>query len=159
MKSHKKKIWIIIGTVFGGFFLYGLYHVVGFFFWLESVGPCGFDDGPFEAMIIKEAIVSDSAIVFDISNNGQLLVENRADSISPILVLRESNEMKWIIDLDVSKTEGYESTRIWKISNVNVINDSDPIELGFLGHWTYGIEYGSIEIDRSTGRNSFCLSW
>ena len=64
-----------------------------------------------------------------------------------------------LFDTDTRNTEGYESTRIWKISSVNITKNSDPIKMYFTGHWTFGAEQGSIEIDREDGENEFCLSW
>lgn len=123
------------------------------------MGSCGFNDGPFKATVIEYAAITESAVLYDISDQAQLLIENRVDSLSPIIALKEAGELQWVLDTDVRNTEGYESARIWEISHVTVVNGTDPIELNFLGHWTYGVEQGSIEIDRDTGDNSFCLSW
>ena len=84
---------------------------------------------------------------------------NRNDPLSPILTLIENGKIIWTLDTDVRNTKGYETCRIWEISNVKITKDTDQIKLRFTGHWTFGAEAGSMEIDRKNGENSFCLSW
>lgn len=120
---------------------------------------CGMDDGPFTAVIVDPIVISDSAQIFDLSDNGKLILENRNDTLSPILTCIENGEVKWTLDTDVRNTKGYETCKIWEISSVTVTKNTDPIKLNFAGHWTYGAEAGSMEIDRQDGKNSFCLSW
>ncbi len=117
------------------------------------------DDGPFNAVLIKQSKISENSEIIKLKNNGVLILDNRTDSLSPTLTLKENGIIKWTLDTDTRNTKGYESTRIWKISNVMVTKNSDPIKLNFAGHWTYGAEAGSMEISRDDGENSFCLSW
>ncbi len=121
-------------------------------------GECGMDDGPFNGIIIDPIEKSESAQVYEI-DNGQLIIENRNESLSPILMLIENGVTKWTIDTDVRNTIGNENSRIWEISNVSITNKSNPIELEFIGHWTYGAEFGTMTIERKNGDNKFCLSW
>ena len=125
----------------------------------DSIGPCGFDDGPFKAVMIDNLPASGSVQSFELKDNGQLMLYNRADSLSPLLALVENGVTQWTLDTDVRNTKGYETYRIWEISGVTITQGTDPIQLSFIGHWTYGAEAGSMEIDRKTGDNSFCLSW
>ncbi len=120
---------------------------------------CGMDDGPFKAVSIAPIEISNKAQTFDLSDNGKLILENRSDTLSPILTLIENGKIKWTLDTDTRNTEGFESTEIWEMRNVTVLKDSDPIKLKFIAYWTYGGEAGSMEIDRGDGDNSFCLSW
>ena len=148
-------IWItsiiVIGVIaYIGFFAYTIYTF--------SSG-CGMDDGPFEAILINQIKLTETGEKFDLSDNSKLILENRNDTLSPIITLIENGKTKWSLDTDTRNTEGYERTRIWKISNLTITKDSDPIKLRFTGHWTYGAEEGSMEIDRKTGENNFCLSW
>lgn len=115
------------------------------------------DDGPFYAIELADIQFSDSLQTFELSD-GKLILDNRSDSLSPILAFEQNESLSWILDTDVSKTEGYEGTRIWEISNIS-IDDGSQINLRFTGHWTYGAEAGSMQIDKKTGKNSFCLSW
>jgi len=119
---------------------------------------CGFDDGPFYGQIVESYDFPDSLMVIEIIN-GSLLIDNRADTLSPIIGLTEDNQIKWIIDMDVSKTEGFESCKLWEVSDIKITNPSNPIRFTFIGYWTYGGELGSININRKNGKNKFCLSW
>ena len=159
MNKTVKKILIGTGIVFGLAIIAGGVYLYLVFRALDSLGPCGFDDGPFTAVIIDNMAVSDTVQTFDLTNNGQLILNNRNDTLSPLLTLVENGKTKWTLDTDVRKTKGFETCRIWEISSVTVTKNSDPIKLTFLGHWTYGAERGSMEIDRETADNSFCLSW
>ena len=99
------------------------------------------------------------AQIFNLSENGKLILENRNDTLSPILMLIEKEQVKWTLDTDVRNTEGYETCSIWEIRNVSITKDTDPVKLRFTGYWTYGAEEGFMEINREDGDNSFCLSW
>lgn len=152
---QKILIWVASIIAIG---IIGYIALVGYVVYSFSSG-CGMDDGPFKAVLIDPIEVSDSVQTFDLSENGQLILENRNDTLSPIIALIENGRVKWALDMDVRNTVGYETCRIWEISNLTVTNDTDPIALSFAGHWTYGTEAGSMEIDRENGENSFCLSW
>jgi hypothetical protein len=43
---------------------------------------CGMDDGPFNAVLIDPIEISDSAQVFELLNNGKMILENRNDTLS-----------------------------------------------------------------------------
>ena len=157
MNKTTKKILIWTFSIIG----IGIVGYIGLFCYvLYSFGSdCGMDDGPFKAVLIDPIEITDNAEQFDISDNGILILENRNDTLSPILTLIENGKVKWTLDTDVRNTEGFESTRIWEISNITIEKKTDPIKLVFTGHWTYGAEHGSMEIDREDGENEFCLSW
>ena len=152
---EKTLIWLASIIAIG---IIGYSVFIGYVVYSFSSG-CGMVDGPFKAVVIDAVVISDSVQTFDLSENGRLILENRNDTLSPIITLIENGRVKWTLDMDVRNTEGYETCRIWEISNVTVTNDTDPITLSFAGHWTYGTEAGSIEIDRENGDNTFCLSW
>jgi len=157
LKPTTKKILIWIASIIGvGVLGYALF--VGYVVYSFTSG-CGMDDGPFEARTIKAYQVSDSAQHFTLTGGAELILDNRADSLSPTFTLIESNNVTWTLDTDVSYTKGYETCGIWEIENLVVRNDSDPIVLHFTAYWTFGGEAGSMEIDRKTGENNFCLSW
>lgn len=157
MNKTFKKILIGFGII-AGICVIGYLSLVGLVWYQFNVG-CGFDDGPFEAIKIDQIEITDNAEEFILSKNGKLILDNRNDTLSPIFTLIEGGKVKWTLDTDTRNTIGYESTRIWKISNVKIENASDPIKLVFTGYWTYGAENGSMKIDRGDGDNSFCLSW
>ena len=153
--TNKILIWTFSIIGIGIVVCFGLLGYV-----LYSFGSgCGMDDGPFKAVLIDPIEITDDAEQFDLSDNGILILENRNDTLSPILTLIENGKVKWTLNTDVRNTEGFESTRIWEISNVTIEKKTDPIKLVFTGHWTYGAEHGSMEIDREDGENEFCLSW
>ena len=152
------KIILILTVSIMGIGIMGFIAFVGYVIFSFTSG-CGMDDGPFEAVRIDSIEISDFVQTYDLSGNGKLILDNRSDTLSPILTLIEEGKVKWTLDTDVRYTKGYETCRIWEISNVIVRKDSDPIKLSFTGHWTYGTEAGSMEIDRDDGDNSFCLSW
>ncbi|MEO9258266.1 MAG: hypothetical protein ABI207_07785 [Crocinitomicaceae bacterium] len=120
---------------------------------------CGLDDGPFSAIKTNQIQTTEISERFNLSENGELILTNRNDSLSPILTLIENGKVKWTLDVDVRNTKGYESCKIWELSNMTVTKDTDPIKINFIGHWTYGSEGGNMEINRENGENSFCLSW
>ncbi len=157
MNSILKNVLIGIAIVAGIFIIRHLI-LVGLVWYQFSVG-CGWDDGPFKAELIDPIEITDEAVEFDLSKKGKLILENRNDTLSPILTLLENGKVQWALDTDTRNTKGYESTRIWKISHVVVDRKTDPIKLEFIGHWTFGAESGSMEIDRDNGDNTFCLSW
>ncbi len=156
LKGNLKRILIIIAVLFFAFFCYKVYDFLSFS-WLGD--DCGMDDGPFNAVMIDPIKISESALEFDLSDNGKLIVDNRTDSLSPILTLKENGIVKWTLDTDTRNTKEYANTRIWNIRKVEILNKSEPIRLQFFADWTYGAESGGMEIDRESGENSFCLSW
>ena len=157
MNKLTKKILIWTISIIGIGIL-GYLSFVGFILYTFMSG-CGMDDGPFNAVLTNQKKLSENSITFDLKNNGILILDNRTDSLPPTLTLKENGIIKWTLDKNTRNTKGYESTRIWKISNVTITNNTDPIKLNFTGHWTYGAEAGSMKIDRKDGENSFCLSW
>ena len=78
---------------------------------------CGMDDGPFEAVVVDDIQVTDSVQVFNL-DNGILILNNRNDSLSPVLALMENEKVIWNLDMDVRQTKGYETCMLWEISNV-----------------------------------------
>lgn len=157
MNKTLKKILIWAASIIG-IGVIGYVGFVGYVLFTFSSG-CGMDDGPFEAVLIDQIEITENAQHFDLSDNAKLILENRNDTLSPIITIIENGKIKWTLDTDTRNTNGYESTRIWEISNLTITKNTDPIKLRFTGHWTYGAEAGSMEIDREDGENSFCLSW
>jgi hypothetical protein len=157
MNQTVKKILIWIASIIG----IGIIGCIGFAgsVFYSFISGCGMDDGPFEAVRTNPIEISESSLTFNLSNNGKLILDNRTDTLSPVLTLIENGKIKWTLDTDVRNTEGYETCRIWEITNLTVRKDSNPIKLSFTGHWTYGVEAGTMKIDRDDGENSFCLSW
>ncbi|MFY0687581.1 MAG: hypothetical protein JXQ90_10480 [Cyclobacteriaceae bacterium] len=152
-----KKILIWTVSIIG-IGVIGYFGFIGYGIYLFLSG-CGLDDGPFEAVLIDEIELTEEGLQFDLSDNGALIIENRSDTLSPVITLIENGKVKWTLDADTRHTKGYESTRLWEVSNLTITQDTDPIEMSFTGHWTYGGEEGAMEIDRDDGENSFCLSW
>ena len=157
MNRTVKKIIIWTASIIGigviGYLGFVAYVVYSF-----SSG-CGMDDGPFSAIKTTPIEITETSERFKLSKDGELILTHRNDTLSPILTLIENGKIKWTLDTDVRNTKGYESCRIWELSNVTITKDTDPIKIRFTGHWTYGAEAGSMEIDRENGENSFCLSW
>ena len=155
MKRRVKKILIWTSIIIG----LGIFGYIGFvgYVVISMTSGCGMDDGPFEAVVVDDIRVTDSVQVFNL-DNGKLILNNRNDSLSPVLTLIENEKVIWNLDMDVRQTKGYETCMLWEISNVTIRN-SNPIKLSFTGHWTYGAEAGSMKINRKNGKNSFCLSW
>jgi len=126
--------------------------------YLSIFSGCGMDDGPFEAELIEKIEFSEIVDTFELKS-GNLIIDNRVDTLSPIITFIENESVKWTLDTDVSKTKNYEYCRISKISNVKISEDRKSIYLDFTGYWTYGAEAGWMEIDKKDGENWFCLSW
>jgi len=157
MNKTTKKILIWTFSIIG-IGIIGYIGFVGYVMYTFTSG-CGMDDGPFEAVLIDPIKISESAQKFELSDNAELFIENRTDSLSPILTLKQNGKVKWTLDTDTRNTKGYEYTRIWKLDKIRITKKTDPIELEFIGFWTYGAETGWMEIDREDGENEFCLSW
>lgn len=155
-KTIKKILVWTLSLIVVGFIGYSAFLAYAVYSFSSS---CGLNDGPFEASMIPPIQITDSAQQFELSDNGKLILENRNDTLSPILTLIENDKVIWTLDINTRNTEGYESTHIWEISDVTMIKNTELIKLNFVAHWIYGIEGGSIEIDRESGENSFCLSW
>lgn len=157
MNKTTKKIFIWTVSILG----IGAITYLGFiaFVIFSMKNGCGMDDGPFKAIKTNPIKITETSERFKLSKGGELILTNRNDTLSPILTLIENGKIVWTLDTDVKNTKGYETCRIWELSNVTITKDTDPIELRFTGHWTYGAEAGSMEIDRDNGDNSFCLSW
>lgn len=157
MNKKIKKILIWTFSIIG----VGIVGYIGFVGYVlySLFSGCGMDDGPFKAVLINPIEITENAHYFNLADNGKLILENRNDTLSPVLTLIENGKIKWTLDTNTQNTEGYESTRIWEISNVTLSDSTDQIELSFTGHWTYGAEAGFMKIDRTDGDNSFCLSW
>ena len=92
MEETIKKILIWTASIIGigviGYLAFVAYVVYSF------TSGCGMDDGPFKAVRIEQIVISDSAETFDLSNNGKLILENRDDTLSPILTLIENGKIK-----------------------------------------------------------------
>lgn len=123
----------------------------------SAFSGCGMDDGPFEATRVDVVIPRDSATVIGIED-GELLIWN-GDSLSPLVGLTEQGRLLWTLEMDVSRLENFSNCMLWEVSDVTLQKDADPIEMTFIGDWTYGAERGWMEIDRTDGSNEFCLSW
>jgi len=156
MNKTIKRILIWTASIIG----LGIIGYIGFTIYVVYLftSGCGMDDGPFEAVQIEQQILSDSTQAFEL-NGGHLILDNRSDTLSPILTLVENGKVKWTLDTDVRNTKEYESCRIWEIKNVTINKGSNPIKISFTAYWTYGAEAGFMEIDRKDGDNWFCLSW
>lgn len=157
MNKTVKKIIIWTASIIG----IGVIAYLGFVAYVvySLTSGCGMDDGPFKAITITPIEITETSERFKLSKGGELILTNRNDTLSPILTLIEDGKVIWTLDTDVRNTKGYETCRIWEISNVTITKDTNPIKIRFTGHWTYGAEAGSMEIDRENGENSFCLSW
>lgn len=153
MKKFFSGIVLLIGIAAVGYLGMTLYFVYSF------SKDCGMNDGPFKAIRIDPVEISDSAIKLDLAGNSALFIDNRTEELSPIIILVEDGDVKWALDTDVRNTKGYEKCRIRMIDNIRIRKNSDPIKIEFTGHWTYGAEYGFMEIKRADGDNRFCLSW
>ena len=157
MNQTIKKAIIWIATIIG-ISLIGYGVVVTYFLHTLNRG-CGFDDGPFVAVVIDTIILSPDAQEFEISHQGKLIINNRKSSKSPIISLVENEKVKSSLDMDTRNTLGYEATTLQKLSEVVITRKNNPIEMKFISHWTFGAEVGSMEINRKNGENTFCLSW
>ena len=115
MNRTLKKILIWTASIIG-IGIIGYLGFVGYVVYSITSG-CGMDDGPFEAVLIEPILISDSSQTLNLSDNGQLILENRNDTLSPILTLIENGKVKWTLDTDVRNTKGYETCRIWELCN------------------------------------------
>ncbi|SDY07998.1 hypothetical protein SAMN05444411_12010 [Lutibacter oricola] len=126
--------------------------------WYQFNVGCGMDDGPFKAIKIENHLITDNHKIYKLKK-GELILDNRNDSLSPIILYKEKGKIEWILDTDVRNTKGYETCRISSINDLKIINDSNKIEIEFYAVWTYGAESGWMKIDKNGGDNKFCLSW
>lgn len=152
-----KKVFIWLTVLIG----IGVVTYIGYMLYLfmSFATGCGFDDGPFVAKKIAAIKIPDNAERFNLSNGTQLVLINRKENLSPILTCLENGKAKWTLDTDVRNTKGFETCRIWKLNELRVTEGWFSIDVTFYAEWTYGSEIGSIEIDKTDGENTFCLSW
>lgn len=156
MNKATKKILVGVGLVIViGLISYIIF--VGYVLYKFTRG-CGMDDGPFYATHLTAFEISSTVQTFNLSD-GKLILDNRNDSLSPILIFQKNDGTTWALDTDVSKTESYGHTRIWKISDLQIKEKDDGMDLKFIAYWTFGGEAGRMKINKVTGENSFCLSW
>ncbi len=155
-KSPKKnidfaiKIFSIYIAIIALIFAYIFYNI---FF------RCGFNDGPFHAKKTNAIIILDSAKHYKLSPKDELILVNRSHSLSPILMLKENEIIKWKLDFDLQNSGECENCSITKIDNIKITNNDNPIVIQFAAHWTFGAEGGTMKIDRENGDNTFCVSW
>lgn len=126
--------------------------------WYQFNVGCGLDDGPFEAIKIEKCDYSENIETYNLKE-GKLILDNRHDTLSPIITYLVANKVKWTLDTDVRNTSGYETCRISSINNLKIEEHSKELNLTFYAVWTYGAESGSMNIEKSNGENKFCLSW
>ncbi|WP_299122449.1 hypothetical protein [uncultured Tenacibaculum sp.] len=156
MKKIILNISIIIAII-SGIFLIG-YLFIAINVWYQFNVGCGMDDGPFEAVKINKIELSEKTEIFKLEN-GVLILDNRNDTLSPILMYKKNNTIKWVLDTDVRSTKGYENCRISSINDLKINESSKGLNLKFYALWTYGAERGSMNIEKKNGDNKFCLSW
>ena len=125
---------------------------------LEGMSECGTDDGPFEAVFVSYSEVSDEAKVFQLAHNYQLYLDNRTDSLPPLLILKRNDSIHWSLNMNTQNTKGYENTHLTRLSQVTIKENDKNIDLKFNALWTFGSESGNMRIDRESGNNWFCLS-
>lgn len=114
---------------------------------------CGFDDGPFTAIPSDSIAKASDSKVFELKNDGVLCIDNRIDTLPPVISFYEEELLKWSVVMDL------ENWRIDSIYSIEVSKDKALIKLEFIASWSFGNEFGSMRIDRYSGDNSFCLSW
>jgi len=114
---------------------------------------CGFDDGPFSAIETELLADETRSKVFELNNQGTLMIDNQLDSLSPILSLYEEGQLKWSILMEL------ENWHVDSIYHINMTGDKKIIKLSFFAAWSFGHESGNMRIDRSNGDNNYCLSW
>ena len=91
MNKTAKKILIWITSIIGiGVIGYVLF--AGYVVYTLSSG-CGTNNGPFEAVLIEKIELTEKAQQFELSENGKLILENRNDTLSPIITLIENGKV------------------------------------------------------------------
>ncbi len=156
----KKITFTIIIIMVLSFLIYVGYVIFGFISFSNTFDKCGMNDGPFTAQKIEsEFIENKNDINLKLENKYTLIIQNRTDSLSPLITLKKSDKVEWTLDTNVRFTQSFESSFLSRIENVTVEKSTEFIELRFTGYWTYGAESGYIRINRNTAENFFCLSW
>lgn len=153
----KLKSIIKVILIFSGICITGYLIFLGIIYYQFTVG-CGFDDGPFKAIQIDKSTKLNKDAVISLKN-GELIIDNRHDTLAPLVGYKKDGKFEWIIDMDVRKTSGYEMFWISKIYEVEVKEGLRNIDLYFIADWSEGHEVGSMTIKKRNGKNSFCLSW
>lgn len=151
----KDKLTLLAGLIYLGFigFLgYGVYIFLVLF-------TCGLDDGPFEAELINPIEIPEVAEKIYIENYGILHVDNRTDSLSPVLTLVKKGKIVWSLEMDLARTKGFENSFLEKISQIRWSIDDDDFYMDFVANWDFGNERAWMTINLDDGDNCFCLSW
>jgi len=116
-KTTKKIVlWtaVILGIGFIGYVGFVIYELNSF------VSGCGMNDGPFNAALIDPIVLSEHSEKHALTKNTTLVIDNRTDTLSPVLTLKENETVIWALDMDTRNTKGYETTLIWKISSITI---------------------------------------
>ena len=152
LKPIIRGILILSGICIAGYLTF-----LGIIYYQFSVG-CGFDDGPFKGIRIDKNTPINNEVVLSLKN-GELIIDNRHDTLAPLVGYKRDGKYEWIIDMDVRNTSGYETYKISKIYEVKVEEGVRNLDLYFIADWSEGHEVGSMSIKKKSGKNSFCLSW
>lgn len=154
MKTIRKLL--LLGIFFILFFT--VIYVTIFFIGIYAfTSGCGTHDGPFEAVLIQPVEIQNSADTFELSNDSRLVLDDRDDALSPVLVFLVGNRLKWTLDMDLKIVN--ENYYISSISISDVSETKEEIILNFHADWNYGYERGWMTINKENGDNEFCLSW
>jgi len=139
MKNKKIIIWIV--SIIG----ISIIVCIGFFAYIIK----SLDYGPFHATKIEPIEISDNVMRFQLSENGEFIIDNRIDTLSPVLTFIENRTIKWTLEMN-------EITEIGDVS----ITSIDPIRFYFIWFNThsYGVDRGRMKINKRTGKNKFYLN-
>ena len=153
MKTRKKILWILFAGLTGVILFFGFIY----YNFLNSIPPCGFNDGPFFGRTIElnfDTLNFDTSVSTELGNYGFV---NRTSEQAPILVKYTNNQLDWAIELDVSLEPKFSKTFLWSAERLSY--DSVNNKLIFLAHWSFGGEQGTIYLTETGELEKMCLSW
>ncbi len=153
MNTRKNILWILLAGVTGVILFFGFI----FFSFLNSIPPCGFNDGPFFGRTIEldiDTLNFDTSVSTELGKYG---IVNRTDKQAPILVKSTNHQLDWALELDVSLEPKFSNTFFWSAERLSY--DSVNNKLIFLAHWSFGGEQGTIYLTDTGELEQMCLSW
>jgi len=160
MDKTLKIILIGIASIVGLAIVAMMVGTILFFLTIDSMGPCGMDDGPFIASKTNRIPTVDSVQTFLLQKEEKILLYNENDSLSPILTLVDKDKSRWSLDIGVRRFPNTPDSRVIEITEVSIVEKAHSFRLNFKYRTIGGtVMGGRIDVNKNDGSNHVCLGW
>ena len=106
----------------------------------------GFDQGPFYGTSYGDGITGievDERLEY---RDGDLMVYNRREAVSPVLIYQAGDAIRWAITLDLAPNSQSQDYQLAKVENLSLLYGMFRDRIDFTGTWTFGQKPGRIYI-------------